>query len=478
MRKAADRRHTEDDEMMQAPTSRQRICNRTAGVAPSGLQPRSRRDVLAGLAAGGVAALALACQARPGTGPATGPSQPAKAQVSGQLTFWSFPDNDPSNAAWEQRLADFQQAHPQATVERVQYGYGDIHSKLPVVVAGGTPPDVSIYDRFLIPTAAFRELVQDVLPKAKTAGIQADLYQPWTWQEVFLDGKLYGLPYTTDSRMVYVNVAHLDQAGLPQTPPKTLEEFMQLADRLNARQGDVYQRVGFIPWRDNWGLYGWGWLFGGDFYDPKANQVTLDSPKLVAALQWVGEQAARLGYTQVEEYARQASTAGDLFLTQAVSTYLQANGWLPRLLRGEPEMNWTLWPPPPPQGVGRTHTWSGGFAVVLPPGVKNADAAFELMRFLSDAEFQRVQMQTGLWLPVLKELQQDRFWNTVDPRVKQFVDVLEFSHSRPPIPQIGLLTSQLNAARDAVAKGEKTARAALQEANQRVNQAIAEKRVE
>ncbi|HEX2184135.1 MAG TPA: hypothetical protein VHN78_01350, partial [Chloroflexota bacterium] len=174
-----------------------------------------------------------------------------------------------------------------------------------------------------------------------------------------------------------------------------------------------------------------------------------------------------------------AAAAGDLFLTQAVSTFLQANGWLPRLLRGEPEpMNWTVWPPPAPQGVGRTHTWSGGFATVVPSEVKQTDAAFELARFLSDAEFQRIQARTGLWLPVLKELQQDPFWNTVDPRVKQFVDLLQYSHSRPPIPQIRLLTTELNMARDAVVKGEKTARAALQEANDRVNQAIAERRVD
>ena len=435
----------------------------------------SRRSLLAGLI--GAATPAFACKGAPGA-PGGPSAQPTGARVTGQLTFWSFGETDPSNAAWQQRLEDFQKAYPQATVERVTYTYGDIHSKLPVVVAGGTPPDVSVYDRYLIPTAAFRGLVQDILPKARTAGITAELYQPWTWQEVFLDGKLYGLPYTTDSRAVYVNVAHLEQAGLPKTPPKTLDEFIQLTDRLNALEGGAYRRVGFIPWRDNWGLYGWGWLFGGEFYDPKTNQVTLESPPIVAALQWLGEQAARLGYERVEGYVRLASTAGDIFLTQAVSTYIQANGWLPRLLRGDPEMNWTVWPPPPLQSVGRTHTWSGGFAVVMPAGVKNPDAAFELMRYLSDVEFQRIQMRTGLWLPVFKELQQDPFWNTVDPRVKLFVDLLPFSHSRPPIPQIQMLTNELNAARNAVVRGEKTARAALQEANQRVNQAIAEKRVE
>ena len=51
-------------------------------------------------------------------------------------------------------------------------------------------------------------------------------------------------------------------------------------------------------------------------------------------------------------------------------------------------------------------------------------------------------------------------------------------HSRPPIPQIAMLNRELGAAVTAVVRGEQTARAVLQDAHQRINLAIDEKRVE
>ena len=66
----------------------------------------------------------------------------------------------------------------------------------------------------------------------------------------------------------------------------------------------------------------------------------------------------------------------------------------------------------------------------------------------------------------------------MDPRVKHFIDLLPSSRIQPPIPQTELLTTELSGAETAALRGEKPARQALLEANQRVNQAIAEGRVD
>ena len=73
----------------------------------------------------------------------------------------------------------------------------------------------------------------------------------------------------------------------------------------------------------------------------------------------------------------------------------------------------------------------------------------------------------------------DPYWDTVDPRIKQFVDLLPFSHIRPPIVQITILNRELDGSEGAetlALKGAKAARVALQDANQRVNDAIKEGR--
>jgi len=92
-----------------------------------------------------------------------------------------------------------------------------------------------VYDSILLVAGAARGLFGDISARAQQAGIgQAD-YQPWSWDMVSIKGKLYGLPYSTDTRMIYVNASHLQQAGIPTTPPKTLEEFAGIAQRLAGR---------------------------------------------------------------------------------------------------------------------------------------------------------------------------------------------------------------------------------------------------
>jgi multiple sugar transport system substrate-binding protein len=296
------------------------------------------------------------------------------------------------------------------------------------------------------------------------------------------DGKLFGLPYSTDTRMVYVNRAHLRQAGIAETAPKSFDEFDQTMRRLTSGSPGNWQRIGFIPWANNWGLFGWGWLFGGDWLDPKANRVTMDDPKDVAALEWEvarGQELGGYGGGEAFRKAQAKSSLVDLFKAGTVSATINSTSQLLGMF-AEKELDWIVWAPPPPPGVGRPHTWSGGFTNVVPTGVKNKDASFALAKYLADEAFQKVQNKTGGGrLPTLKPAAKDPFWQTVDPRIKQFVDLLPYSHIWPPIVQIDILDRELNGDQGAellALRGEKTPRQALQEANQRVNDAIREGR--
>ena len=391
--------------------------------------------------------------------------------------FWAFAKTDPSYDAWVQRIADFEKAYPQYKVELTSLSYGDMQQKkLPAAVAAGTPPNAAVNDSILLVAGAARGLFQDLTAMAAKAGIgQAD-YQPWSWQMVFIKGKLYGLPYSTDDRMIYVNVSHLQQAGIPTTPPKTLEEFTSIAQRLAVKSGDQYSRLGFFPWNDNWSPEGWGLLFGGSYYDAEKNRTTLDDPKVVAAMEWAAGVAGQLGYPAVQNFV--SAHKGDLFINQLLSCFIQSTSYLKPVVAAGPNLNWTVWPPPPPQGVDHTSTFSGGFSAIMPTGAKNPDASFALLRYVSDAAFQRIEIKTGRF-PPLKAVASDPYWDTVDPRIKQFVTMLPYSHALPVIPQINIFESELDSkAYPAIISGKQTAHDALTQANQVVNTAIQQNRVE
>ncbi|MGI8912347.1 MAG: extracellular solute-binding protein [Chloroflexota bacterium] len=373
-----------------------------------------------------------------------------------------------------QRLADFRKAFPQNPVEFTPLSYGDVKNKLPAVVAAGTAPNGAVWDSILLAPAATRGVFQDISAKAQQAGISAGDYQPWSWNMVYMKNKLYGLPYFTDVRMIYVNSSHLQQAGIPTTAPKTLEEFTSIAQRLATKNADEYTRLGFFPWNDNWSPEGWGFLFGGSYYDAERNRVTLDDPKIVAAFDWAGGVARQLGYQAVQTFV--GAHKGDLFTTQLLSCFIQSTSYLKPVTAAGAGLSWTPWAPPPPQGIDHTSTFSGGFSAVMPAGAKNPDASFELLRYLSDAAFQRIEIKTGRF-PPLKVVAADPYWDTVDPRIKQFVAMLPSSHALPVIPQIDIFETEINKAYTAVLSGQQSASQALGQANQIINAAIQENRL-
>jgi multiple sugar transport system substrate-binding protein len=164
----------------------------------------------------------------------------------------------------------------------------------------------------------------------------------------------------------------------------------------------------------------------------------------------------------------------DMFVAGSLSATINSTSQLVTVAAAK-DLDWTPWAPPPGPGVSQPHTWSGGYANVLPAGVKNPDASFLLARFLSDEEFQRIQNKSGR-LPTLKAVARDPYWNSVDPRIKQFVDLLPYSHARPATPQTAIMDRELDGAEVAALTGDRPAREALAEANQRINDAIKEGR--
>ena len=437
----------------------------------------TRRTMVGAAAALGSASWLAACGGTGAGNSGSGGNAKQAAKISGTLTYWpEGGENNASYQAWVARIADFQKAYPEAKVEMTEMQ--DRDKKLVAAVAAGTPPDVSVFDRYTIAGAQARGMFMDLQPYAKTAGIKGDDQQPWCWVEVFRDGKLWGLPYSTDTRMVYVNAAHLKKAGVPLTEPKTLDDF----DRIMRQMNVPNQRMGFIPWGNNWRLYGWGWTFGGDWYDTKANKVTMDDPKNVAALEWEVARAQELGgYDAVEAFrkAQQKSGLTDMFKAGTLTATINSTSQLIGMFAVK-DLDWIVWAPPPAPGVSKPATWSGGFANVLPTGVKNPDSSFMLAKYLSDEAFQKVQNKTGSGrLPTIKSAAQDPYWKSVDPRIKQFLDLLPNSHIRPPIVQIDIMNRELDGdegAETVAFKGQKAPRQALQEANQHVNDAIKEGR--
>ena len=94
------------------------------------------------------------------------------------------------------------------------------------------------------------------------------------------------------------------EVGLdPENPPRTIEELVHAADLLTKRDenGNIV-RLGYDAAGS--GLWVWGHVFGGKFFDEENDVFTINSPEIVKALTWMVDYVNRYGGMQVARFAR------------------------------------------------------------------------------------------------------------------------------------------------------------------------------
>jgi len=345
--------------------------------------------------------------------------------------------------AFSALIDDFVKANPdyKVTAEYVPTSSGSQENeKLITAIAGGKPPDVAEFDRFIVGSFAFRGALNDLTDMAKTAGISADQYLPFAWEEASLFGKLYAMPIDTDARALYLRKDYLSQAQIT-TMPQTPDDLVTLADKLTVKNGNQYQRFGLIPSMDQGMLYTWGWVFGGSFYDQKTGKVTPDDPKIVDALTWMTGFAKKYGEENMVSFASAfGQGAQSPFIAGMVATDPNGSWLIGQIQQYGPSLQYEIIPYPQPSGVKPT-TWSGGWSWTVPKGSKNVQDGFALASFITNDAEQTKYCKAVSNFPTRTNALKDPAFTAGNYKV--FSDLLPNSHHRPVIPEGNMLWNEL-----------------------------------
>ena len=389
------------------------------------------------------------------------------ANAKTTLRMW-YPWTDPTGGkVWRELLDDFERANPDYEIEglAVDYQSGQ-HTKTLTAIAAGNPPDANAFERSAVRRwGVILKALTPLNDYARGAKLNPDDYFPFAWEEVTHAGQIYALPLHTDVRGLYWNKDSFRKAGLdPNTGPTTIAELDRFAERLTVKDSNGrITTMGFIPWGGNWFFFGWGWTFGGDFYDVQTGKATANHPKNVEALEWMVSYAKKYGINQISAFQQDMGGGANypLITGQAAmeagnsdaKAYFQMH--VPDLDLGQSRV------PHPPGGVNGT--WSGGFSLVIPRGSKNPEAAWKLISFLGLGEAAQVKWGTGVSaIPTLIAA-------AMRPEFKDipFIDYLPESHGRTPLWV--LYFNRALSAVDAAIFEKKTAKEALDEVTEVMN---------
>lgn len=398
-----------------------------------------------------------------------GNSQPKTEPTT--VTFW-YDQTGVGQEAIKKMIEAFEEKHDHIKVDGVyiaKSGGESISQKLLISIAGGNPPDVAYFDRFLVSSYAAEGALLDLTERAEQAGISPDDYYPHVWEEAHYEGKMYAVPLNTDARMMYYNKDVFAEAGLdPEQPPRTIAELDKVADQLFIKTGNRIERIGFIPWLDQGGVYAWGWSFGGDFYNKESKQITTNDPKIVEALEWMGTYADKYNIEHITSFTDSTGTMEqDPFLTGQIAMTVGTNAKLGNINMYKPDLNFGIFPMPTPSGDDHT-TWSGGGSFVMPRGATNQDAAWELLQFLGSEESQRIYIELVQSFAANPKVNEE-VYDQEDPIIGQFVKILDNAHNRPTVPVGALMSDELKKAPDRVARNKGSAQEVLDEMTELLN---------
>ncbi|MCY3022772.1 MAG: ABC transporter substrate-binding protein, partial [Planctomycetota bacterium] len=309
-----------------------------------------------------------------------------------KVVFWNLFTAGDQHQVITDLVRRFNESNVEYCVEKVDIPYQHIHSKMLPAIAGGTPPDVSIFDRFLVASYAGRGAFECLDERVKQAGLRGEEFFEAPWGECFYNGKQWAVPYDTDVRVLFYNKKAFRNAGLdPDKPPRTWSELREYSRKLTKRRKDGrFDQVGFVPiWGNVGALYLYGWQKRAQFMSDDGRRVTLNDPRILEALTWIRDFVQDYGLEGLTTL--QSGFGADMqnpFITGKLAMNVGDVGELSMIQKYGAGLEWGA-APCPYADDGVPATWSGGFSLVLPRGSGSADGAWAFCRFILSEPSQR-----------------------------------------------------------------------------------------
>jgi multiple sugar transport system substrate-binding protein len=297
----------------------------------------SRRDLLKYGAAGAAATLAVPALAACAPGSSS-------AGSSSTITFWDM-DWGGTESSYESAaltlIKQYEKANPGITVDYRIVPWTTFYEVFATAVAGGTTPDISTgatfqgfqYDADVL-------ALNDVVADWKKDGTYQDLLPGTVQAQQDSTGKVTGLPWEVDARVITYRADHLKAAGI--SPPQTLSELYDAAVKLGkAGKG------GFGFSGDTLGyqmLFSFFFNNGGTLLDSAGN-LNLVSPRNLEVAEWI-QDMVRAGGVPKEAAGWLDTDVFTAFQNGEVSFFHGE----PRQYTGFPSLGNNAWVLPPPTG--------------------------------------------------------------------------------------------------------------------------------
>lgn len=305
------------------------------------------------------------------------------------LDFWSFWGSGARQEVIEEIIDDFNASQDKIEVKYSYQPWGDIWTKSLSSITAGNPPDVIVQD---INSVAQRAEAQQAtnLSEYIEEGFSDEFY-PQLWDTVEYEGDAYAVPFNTDTQVIFYNKTLFKEAGISEEQlPQTWEELETVARKLDVKNGDDFERIGFYPL---WNLGADVWALNADdgvsWFDKDEN-VKIDTDNKLEALEWILDWQEYYGQDTINRLeAEFGSGVADPFISGLVAMRAQNINYYSSLAENAPDdFEFGVIQIPEKESGSGHWSWGGGFVLEVPYGAKDPEASYEFIKYLSTPEVQ------------------------------------------------------------------------------------------
>ncbi|UWX03504.1 sugar ABC transporter substrate-binding protein [Pseudoxanthomonas sp. NC8] len=369
-------------------------------------------------------------------------------------------------------VAQFERENPGIRVEVQQIPGTAAHEKLLTAYAADALPDLCQLGNTLLPEFAALGVLEPLQPMVEASAVVApEDYFPGVWETSVIDGKLVGVPWYVDTRLLFYRKDILREAGV-EHPPRTWAEWEQAMAAVKARVGPDRYAI-LMPLNEFEQLVSFGLQQDDSLLRDHDTRGNFQSPGFRRAMAFYANMFARGWAPRRSE--TEISNVWDEFFNGFYAYYLSGPWNIREFRKREPAAlagQWGTMPLPGPEGPGAGI--AGGASLIMFRGSPRQRQAWKLVEFLSRPDVQvRFHAMIGNLPPRRSS------WS--DPQLAgdalsvAFRDQMERIRPVPRSRRWERIAQEIRITGERVVRGGQPQEQALRELDQRVD-AILEKR--
>ncbi|HKE80925.1 MAG TPA: sugar ABC transporter substrate-binding protein [Solirubrobacteraceae bacterium] len=379
-----------------------------------GLLSRRRRWALAVLLLLAITAGLAACGGSDNSNTTGSTTKAASGPTT--ITWWDYFGYSPEgNNAINGMIAAYEKSHPGVKIKRTSYAYPDFFTKFNQTVATNHTPDIAAMDAGQIPSYAAQGALQDMTKYVSNWPVKSQFF-PQVLDQVTVQDKTYGVPFRSNSIVLWYNKDLFKQAGI-STPPQTWDELRADAKKLTNGQ---HSGICFPATKDEVGAF----MFESFLWQSGSDLQKIGDPASVNALNYVNTlvNVDKSAPKSVLQWSWDDIAAQ--FTSGKCATMMNGPWVYGAVDSGKKVKNWGV--AKLPTGPAGGSAPLGGEAWVIGKSAKNPDAVWKLIQWLSDNNNSFKPIMSGLQSFIVRKDQQGLAgadWSSIVPVVSEQVKI-------------------------------------------------------